>query len=440
MADSGATTKDRSYPDRGQPDGIAHKSGFAWLWAGETLSLLGTQATLVAVPLTAVLTLHVSGLGMGVISAAGWAPIVLFGLGAGVWADRRNPWRIMLVGDICRALLIMIIPLLAALDQLSLAALVADVAAVGIFSVFFDIACQTFVPELVDDAALAQANGRLELSRSVSYLVGPTLAGFLVAAVSAPNVLWVDAVSFLVAALLLLPIATRSRSVTRANFPAQSTVNAPGEGSTPTSNSIRQDIVNGLRFVVHHRVLRVVVTMAALSNVFISGAEALQILFASRELGLSAQIIGVCIGVAGGAALLGAVATSAVTKAIGESRTIAVGFLLTLAGVLSLALAPRIGAIWFFGMTQALFGFSGPLLNISLVTLRQKITPREMLGRVNASARVLIMSSLPLGSLLFGMVADVTDIRTTLLLVSGGLAAVCLLTAGPLLLRASLTK
>lgn len=230
----------------------------------------------------------------------------------------------------------------------------------------------------------------------------------------------------------------------RTNSRAQSTVNAPGvvtvHGSTPAANSIRRDIVNGLRFVVHHRVLRVVVTMAALSNVFISGAEALQILFASRELGLSAQVIGVCIGVAGGGALLGAIATSAVTKAIGESRTIAVGFLLTLTGVLSLSLAPKIGAAWFFAMTQALFGISGPLLNISLVTLRQKITPRNMLGRVNASARVLIMSSLPLGSLLFGIVADITSIRTTLFLVSGGLAAVCLLTAGPLLLRAPLTK
>jgi MFS family permease len=419
------------HPAAGRP----RAGGFAWLWAGESLSLLGTQVTLLAVPLAAVKTLHASSLDMGLVSAAGWAPIVVLGLVAGVWADRRDPWRIMLVGNVSRAVLITAIPVLAALHQLTLVALLISVAAVGIFSAFFDISCQTFVPELVDESALATANSRLELSRSVSYLAGPALAGLLVAALSAPTALWADALSFAMAALLLLPTASRSRATARRAAAA-----AAGEPAALVS-SIWPDIRAGLRFVARHRMLRTIVTMAALANAFIAGAEALQILYGSRDLGLSAGIIGICVAGAGGGALLGATATPAVNKVIGESRTIAAGFLLTLAGVVFLALAPKAGAAWFFAAAQALFGFSNPLLNASLVTLRQKITPREILGRVNASARVLIMSSLPLGSLAFGALADAIGIRSTLLLVSGGLAAVCLLTAGPLLVRpASLTQ
>ncbi|MER6735943.1 MFS transporter [Streptomyces puniciscabiei] len=178
-----------------------------------------------------------------------------------------------------------------------------------------------------------------------------------------------------------------------------------------------------------------VVATAALSNAFIAGAESLQILYGSRDLGLSAQLIGLCIAVSGGGALLGAAATARTGAALGESRTIALAFAITLGGALCLARAPKSGAAWFFAAAQALFGFSGPLMNISLVTLRQKMTPRKMLGRVNASARVLIMSSLPVGSLVFGALADAIGARSTLLAVSAGPAVVCALTARPLLRR-----
>ncbi|MFI1075589.1 hypothetical protein [Streptomyces puniciscabiei] len=127
--------------------------------------------------------------------------------------------------------------------------------------------------------------------------------------------------------------------------------------------------------------------------------------------------------------------TARTGAALGESGTIALAFAITLDGALCLALAPKSGAAWFFAAAQALFGFSGPLMNISLVTLRQKMTPRKMLGRVNASARVLIMSSLPAGSLVFGALADAIGARSTLLAVSAGPAVVCALTARPLLRR-----
>lgn len=179
---------------------VAPPRGFPLLWGAESVSLLGTQVTLIAVPLVAVQVLGASGFAMGLLTAAGWLPVVLFGLVAGVWVDRGDPVRIMVVANLARLVLITAVPLAHLLGLLSIGLLLVTALLAGVFAVFFDVAYQTYVPHTVPAERLPGANSRLELSRSIAQLCGPAIGGVLVTALSAPDALLVDAATFLAGA------------------------------------------------------------------------------------------------------------------------------------------------------------------------------------------------------------------------------------------------
>ncbi|MGY1945872.1 MFS transporter [Nocardia asiatica] len=392
------------------------RTGFGPLWAGETLSMFGSQITLVALPLTAVLVLNASPTTMGFLTAAGWLPIGLFGLVAGVWVDRIDQRRIMFVCNVLRAVSIGLIPVLAWAGQLSVGVLLVAAFATGCFAVFFDVAYQTIVPSLVEPQRLSWANSRLELSRSTAQLVGPALAGVLVAAASAPSALAVDAVSFAIAAVMIAFVPKVARS-----------------GDEPgTRVRVRAELLEGLRFVRNHRVLGLLIAAGASSNIFLAGVNALQFLFAVQELRLSTSVLGFAVGTMGAAALLGALLTTRINRSYGEPVTVIVGLALITVGATALALSAVFGGWMMFGLAQVLFGLSAPLVNISLVTLRQRITPRPVLGRVNAIARVCIMTSLPVGAVLAGLLAEGIGIESTIWVIAGGLAMVVIIFLRPM--------
>jgi MFS family permease len=395
---------------------VAPPRGFGLLWSAESVSLLGTQVTLLAVPLLAVRVLDASGFAMGLLTAAGWLPVTLLGLVAGVWVDRGHPVRIMVVANVARLALIAAVPLAHALGLLSIWLLLAVALAAGVFTVFFDIAYQTYVPDTVPPEGLPAANSRLELSRSVAQLSGPALGGVLVTALSASGALLVDAASFLAGALLLAPLLGRRRTLT-----------AP----RPTG-SVLGSIREGIAYIRGNSLITTVIAAASASNLFMSGLIALQVLVAVDVLGMSATTLGLVLAGEGLAALAGAALTPRLTRAAGEAAVVLASLALMAAGAALLFLSPSTGGAALFLAGQLCLGLSGPMINISLVTIRQRLTPPELLGRVNATARVAVMTSLPIGSVLFGAVASLTSLRTALLAIAVGLAAVALLSIRPM--------
>ena len=220
--------------------GLWSHPGFMKLWAASAISDVGSQVTVVALPLIAALSLGATPWQMGLLSAAGSAPILLVGLFAGVWVDRLRRRPLMIAADVGRAALLLLIPLAAAAGTLRMEILYVVALSTGALSVLFDVAYLSLLPTLVDRDELVEANGKIEVTASVAQVVGPGLGGTLLGTLGAAVAVMVDAVSFLVSALVLRGIpATEPR-------PA-----ASGERVGVTA-----EIVEGLHAVAHHRILR----------------------------------------------------------------------------------------------------------------------------------------------------------------------------------------
>ncbi|WGD38567.1 MFS transporter [Lysinibacter sp. HNR] len=397
---------------------------FRIVLAGESLSLFGTQIASMMIPIIAVLTLHSGEFMIGVLSAAGWLPIIIFGLLAGTIVDRTSRWVIMVICNVVRGILITIIPILAFINQLTIPALIIIAFFVGICNVFFDIAYQTYVPDLVSTDLLGLANSRLELIRSIAQLAGPLLGGVLATAYKPEYLISINSVTFLIALVALLFLPGRYRILPQ----------PPTEKDSPNPK-IFEDVLSGLRLVWQSRQIRLVVTSGAFLNIFVAGASALFVLFVTRTLGYNPTILGISVALLGVGAFCGAATYPYWSKKFHEGQCVALGLtsmalgtiLLALSAWTSIPLATLLAA-------QVLIGYGTPIINIALVTLRQKLTPPGALGKVNASARVAIMSSLPLGALIISFIGEKLGIPAALWVAAIGEVAV-LCTLGSALLR-----
>jgi MFS family permease len=180
---------------------------FRRLWAGETVSVFGSQITLLALPLAAVLTLHAGSFQMGVLSAAGMLPWLCFALPAGVWTDRRpRRRRILIATDLGRAAILLTVPLASALHVLSFTQLAVVAFAAGTLTLFFNLAWVSYLPTIVPREQLVDANSKLMTSTSAAQIAGPSFAGALVGIATAPFAILVDAASFLGSAAFLVRI------------------------------------------------------------------------------------------------------------------------------------------------------------------------------------------------------------------------------------------
>jgi len=184
----------------------ADQPGFARLWLSQSVSLLGSQVTLVALPLTGILTLHAGPTQMGALRVASTLPFLLFGLLAGAWVDRRSRLVVLVMSSLGQGLFLAFIPALALAGDLRIELLYAITFLVGILTVLFDVAYQAFLPSLVRSDALVDANSRLETSRSLAQVIGPSVGGLLVQAFTAPIAILADVASFAFAALALRTI------------------------------------------------------------------------------------------------------------------------------------------------------------------------------------------------------------------------------------------
>jgi MFS family permease len=356
-------------------------SDFWKYWTGQTISNLGSSITLFALPLL-VYKLTGSALNLGITTAATFLPYLLFGLILGAWTDRVDRKRMMIGTDIGRTLIVASIPLMAALGILTVwwIYLVAFIHAT--LTICFEAGEFAAIPSLVNQDDLVTANGRIQASYSGASILGPLLAGVLVTVVPIVELMLVDAFSFLLSSFSLVLI--------RISF---------NTGEKRARTSIRSDVVEGLRYVLSHPVLRNISMMMALVN-FVGTTTYAQLIFFAKERLQASDAQASLLYSAGS---LGVVILS---LAAGQLRkrwsfsTVALGALM-LEGVLVVVFS-LMHWYWAAIALWTLIGGLGILFNINTSSLRQAIVPNHMLGRVISIASVLAWSAIPLGSLLGG--------------------------------------
>ncbi|WP_374225245.1 MFS transporter [Micromonospora sp. C95] len=362
------------------------------LWSASAVSNLADGIVKIALPLVAVGYTRSPVLVAGVATAFS-LPWLLFALPAGALADRLDRRRVMLAANTLRAALIGGLALAAAFDSGSIWLLYLVALGLGMAETLYDTSAQSILPQVVTRDQLPRANGRLAaVELAANQFVGPPLAGFLIAAgvalaLAGPAVLWAVAV----AALLL--VAGRFRI----------------ERGEPTT--MRADIAEGLRFLWRHRLLRTLATMVGTSNFITSGIFAVLVLYAvgpDSAVGLTEPGYGILLTSVAAGIVLGSVATARIEQRLGRSRTLALSVLAMAAvvGVPALSTNPFvIGAVFFVG------GILLATWNVITISLRQRITPDRLLGRVNSGYRMLAWGSMPAGALVGGLLAEVFGLR-----------------------------
>lgn len=383
---------------------------FLKLWAGETVSVFGSSITALAIPLVAILTLDATTFEVGALTAVETAPFLLVALWAGVFVDRRRRRPVLIGADIGRAIALGSIPLvfwlggmnqdhrLAGLIQLYVVALV-----VGILTVFFDVAYQSYLPSLVDRHQIAEGNSKLTTTEAAAQLAGPGAAGVLIDVLKAPVAILVDAVSFLVSAVAVGLIRKPEPPV------------AVPEGGHA---SVRSDIAEGLRYVTRHPMLKKIAACTGTSNFGNSMGTAVLTVFLVRELDYSPSLLGLVFSLGSIGFLVGSLVAARLTQRFGLGTTIIGGAFFGGFGALLLPLAPHSKAIsvplvvvsWF------ITGLAVPIYNIGQVSLRQAITPARLQGRMNASMRFIVWGTMPLGALVGGALGGPLGLRQTIAL------------------------
>ena len=380
--------------------GLWRHSEFLKLWTGQTISQLGSQITLLALPLTAVLNLKATPFEMGILGAAEFLPFVLVGLFAGVWVDRMYRRPILIAADVGRTLLLGSIPAAALLGVLRIEQLYIVAFLVGIMTVFFDVAYQSYLPALVSRQELIEGNSKLEVSRSVAAIAGPGMAGALVQIVTAPIAILLDALSFLVSVVSLLIIKTVE----------------PPPPPAHQRRSMWHEIREGMGVVLGNPALRSIAGCTGTSNLFSNMIFAVYVLYLTRELGVSPGLIGLIYSIGSIGALGGAVIASLMAQRLGLGLTLI--SVIFLGGVSTLLIPLAAGSIpviaAFLIVSFFITSSASTIYNINQVSLRQAITPDRLQGRMNASMRFIVWGTIPIGSLVGGALGNTIGLRPTL--------------------------
>lgn len=392
--------------------GLFRHADFMKLWTAETVSQFGSQVTALAIPLVAVVLLNANAFQVGLLTTIDFLPFLVVGLPAGVWVDRMRRRPILIVGDLGRALTLLSIPVAFAFNALTIYQLYVVGFVTGVLTVFFDVAYQSYLPHLVEREHLVEGNGKLEISRSAAQLAGPGLAGLLIGIVGAAIAILADALSFVGSALFVFLIRKRE--------PAPEVErHADGERI-----GMRQQIAEGLHYVGGNRHLRAIAACTATSNLFSNLAFALYVLYAVKDLRLEPAMIGLIFGIGNVGTLLGAVLAGRIARWLGVGPTIVLSALLFGPGMLLVPLATPETAVPLLIAAGAIGGLSAVVYNVTQVSYRQAITPDGMQGRMTATMRFVVWGTIPVGSMLGGVLGQAIGVREAMFVGAiGGIGA-----------------
>jgi MFS family permease len=388
----------------GQPSrSLLRHPDFLKLWTAETVSVFGTQITLLALPIVAATILNVTPFEFGLLATIEFLPFIFLSLPAGVWVDRLRRRPILIIGDLGRAISLISIPIAYNAGVLSIWQLYVVGFVNGCLTVFFDVAYQSYLPSIVERDQLVEGNSKLEITRSASQIAGPGIAGVLIGAFKAPFAIVLDALSFVVSAIFVFWIRR-----------AEPPIKPHDEATHGPKPSMREEIVVGLRYVTGHRWLRPIAATTGTSNFFGNVGGAILILFLVREREFTPELLGFAFSIGSLGVLIAALTTGRLTSVVGVGRMLvltSMGFSLA---ILPIAVAPdellfaAVAASGFIG------GLCGVAWNINQVSLRQAITPLRMQGKMNATMRFIVWGTIPLGAISGGFLGGIIGLHNTI--------------------------
>jgi len=391
------------FAPRGKPSPLWRQPGFTKLWAGQSVSLLGSSVTTLALPLTAIYTLHADAAQIGVMKTLQWLPWILVSLWAGVWSDRHRRRPAMVAADLGQALVLSTIVALGVAHLLSLPVMFAAVFCLGTLTVFFTLGYSAYVPFIAGRDLLVPANSRLQASASFAAIAGPSLGALLVEVLTAPVALVADMASWLVSAASLLWIRKPE----------------PAPDRPPGRTSVRAEIWAGLSMVFSNPLLRALMGTSGFFNLFIQWMNTLFFLFMVRDLGLHAATIGLMVSCQSTGALAGSFLSSPASRRFGIGRAFMAAVACECLVMIVAPLAPAghhllaavaIGAMLFVnGLGSTVSGIIG-------TSVRQAVTPQGLIGRMTAAFQFVGYGVLALGALLGGLVGQALGLRQGLLI------------------------
>ena len=365
---------------------------FLKLWTGQSISELGSQVSVLALPTVAILVLGATPFQVGLLGACETLAFPLLGLVAGVYADRLRRRPIMIACDLGRMLALASVPVAFAFNALAMPQLYAVALITGVGTVFFDISYQSYLPALISRADLVEGNSKLQVTGSIAQMAGPALAGFLIQFVGAARAVAVDAASFLVSVASLLWIRRPEPS--------------PRPAGEEGRRGFGTEMWEGIRFVFGNSTIWKIAGSTSTSNLGSNIFFAVFLIFVYRVLHLSPGVIGLVFAVGAIGGLLGALSASWIAARIGLGPTLFVSILI---GGLASALVPlaQLGfAVPLLIASSAITFFTLPVYNINQVSLRQAITPDRVQGRMNATVRTVIWGTMPIGALVGGVIGN----------------------------------
>ncbi len=368
------------------------------LWSGQTVSETGSAITLVALPLVAVTVLGAGPFETGLLNASASAAFALIALPAGAVVDSLRKRRLMLWCDVARTVVIASVPLIAWLGYLRMWQLYVVAGTAGVLTVFFDIAYQSYIALLLDPDQLVDGNGKLGSTQYLAYVCGSGLGGGLASLLGATRAVGVDAASFGVSAVSLAFIRSKE--------------SAPKPRAR--DRRLRDEIAEGLRFVLGQRILRRIVCCTATSNLGISIAGAVNVIFLVRVLRVPIGYVGLLLASATVGGILGGLVAGRLAARFGSARIIWVSFAgFSWAGLLVPLAAPG-WRLALYAIGWSVFSAAAVVYNSGQMAYRQSVCPPELLGRMNASIRWIVWGIGPLGALLGGTLGSWIGIRPTL--------------------------
>ncbi len=367
------------------------------LWSSILTSSFGNQVMMLALPLTAAVLLQASPTQMGLLTAVELLPFLLFSLPGGVWLDRRRKLPVYVIGETLAAFAAASVPLAWWMGWLGMGWLYAVGFMLGVVHTVSGTAAQIVLTQVVARDRLVEAHAKNALATSGAEVAGPGLAGALIKIFGAPLALLVNAVLLLGSALILRGINIHERRETR----------PPGH--------FMRDLQVGLRFVIGNRLLLTLGILMGVWQMCHYAAVTVQILFATRTLGLSEHAIGLCYMGMGFGTVSGSVLGRRVSHRIGPGPCLVVGYAICGTGWLLLAAAPANGwGVAAFALMLMLFTTGAVFIFINFLALRQSVTPEPLLGRMTSTMRWLTLLAAAPGALLGGWLGEHVGLRAAL--------------------------
>jgi MFS family permease len=390
-------------------DSVFRNADYIKLWMAYSVSGLGSQFTMFALPLLATIILDATPAQMGLLTSLGFLPYLLFSLFAGAWVDRFRRRPILIAASLFNALSLLTIPVLYYLETLSISALLIAQFLVGTGTVFMSIASNSYLPSIIKREQLVDGNSKIQLSNSVARLAGSGLGGVLVALLSAPFLILLDIMTYILSVFFLLSIKTTEEK----------------RETKKEDRNIFKEISEGIKVVFKSRVIRTILFSSTWYNFFYSMFLPLFILFVSRDLELNPTVIGIIFAMGGVGALIGSTLAKRLGNKLGIGSLISKINLLT--GVsIGLMVASTYLNIYFMVavllFSQIMLSACATIYSINTVSLRTAITPNHLLGRTNASLQAISFGILAIGPILGGGIASLIGNQGMILICGVGIS------------------